>query len=141
MKILGIDYGDKRIGLAMSDALCMIAGGLDTVTNEGQSKSACIVTEIIKKEKVSRVVIGFPKNMNNTLGTRAEITDRFIELLKEKNSDIEVIKWDERLSSVSAGRAMRDMGAKKKTKRDKGNIDKISAIIILQGYLDSVAMR
>jgi putative holliday junction resolvase len=113
----------------------MIAGGIDTIINTGNvTKCVQDITKIVSDYSVKKVVIGFPKNMNNSEGFRAEATNKFIESLKSSIDGIEIIKWDERLTTVQASRAMNDMGMKRKNK--KGNVDKLSAVIILQGYLD-----
>ncbi len=137
MRVIGIDYGDSRIGIAMSDELGIIAGGLDTIENIGMNESVERIFELIISNKVGKVVVGFPKNMNNTKGKRAEITEQFIELLGANANSFEIIKWDERLSSVAATKTITAMGMGKKKKREKGRVDKIAAILILQGYLDS----
>ena len=135
MRIMGIDYGDRRIGIAVSDPMAMIAGGIDTIYNTGDVlKCAQDIAKVITDYSVEKVVIGFPKNMNNSEGFRAEATNKFIESLESCISGVEIVKWDERLTTVQASRAMNDMGMKRKDK--KGNIDKLSAVIILQGYLD-----
>jgi putative Holliday junction resolvase len=137
LRVIGIDYGDSRIGIAMSDELGIIAGGLDTIDNIGMNESVESILNLILSNKVGKVVVGFPKNMNNTQGKRAEITEQFIELLGASSKSFEIIKWDERLSSVAATKTITAMGMGKKKKREKGRVDKIAAILILQGYLDS----
>jgi putative Holliday junction resolvase len=134
---MGIDYGDSRIGISMSDELGIIASGLDTLINVGMSESVETILKFISDCKVGKLVVGYPKNMNNSQGKRAEITDQFIELLEAAHESFEIIKWDERLSSVVATRTISEMGMGKKKKREKGKVDKIAAILILQSYLDS----
>ena len=138
MRIMGIDYGDRRIGVAISDPMAMIAGGIDTIVNTGgATKCARDIAKVIADYSVGKVVVGYPKNMNNSEGFRAEATNKFIESLKSCIDGVEIVKWDERLTTVQASRAMNDMGMKRKNK--KGSIDKLSAVIILQGYLDFLA--
>ena len=147
MRILGIDYGDRRIGIAVSDPMKIIATGLETVQNTGDMQQVVdIMIQHIKTYDVDTVVVGMPKNMNNSMGFRSEATQTFLSALQEAISATEDIKtqrtnvvtWDERLTSVQATRTMHDMGMKRKQKQKKGTVDKIAAVIILQGYLDSL---
>ena len=137
MRIMGIDYGDSRIGIAVSDPFGWTAQGLDTIkkgaAGDGEAmKKICL---LVKQYDVEKIVVGFPKNMNGTLGPRADKTQEFMDRLAEKTRK-EVVKWDERLTTVAAGKAMREMGIK--ASKNKENLDRIAAVYILQGYLDSV---
>jgi putative holliday junction resolvase len=135
MRILGIDYGDARIGIAVSDPLCIIANGLETIKWKGDIPGAVgLVMKYIKQYDTNKAVVGFPRNMNGTIGPRGEKTQEFIDALKRK-SGIEIVKWDERLTSKAADRVMHEMGIK--TSKKKASIDRIAAVIILQGFLDS----
>ena len=132
---LGIDFGDARIGLALSDLLGWTAQGLETMKkNKSDQDVAKDIFEIAKANDVDTFVIGLPKNMNNTLGERAIRTKEFAELLGEI-SGIDVVLRDERLSSVAATNTLHAMG--KKVGQDKGAVDRLAAVYILQGYLDS----
>jgi len=134
-RILGIDYGDSRTGIAVSDLLGWTAQGLETITYKGDMKILLNrIGEIIKEYDIKKIVIGYPRNLNGTIGPRAEKTEAFIEILIDKFG-LNVIKWDEWLSTVSAHRDMNDMGIKNKKKR--GLVDTIAAVHILQNYLDA----
>lgn len=136
MRILGIDYGDSRVGVALSDPFGWTAQGLETITWKNNIEIVLDkICKIVKEYDVEKVVVGFPKNMNGTVGPRGEKTQEFIELLGNK-INVEIIKWDERLSTVSANRTMHEMGVK--TSKKKGLVDKIAAVYILQGYLESI---
>ena len=133
-RILGIDYGDSRTGIAVSDLMGWTAQGLETITYKGDMKFLLNrIGEIIKEYDIKKIVIGYPRNLNGTVGPRAEKTEAFIEILIDKFG-LNVIKWDEWLSTVSAHRDMNDMGIKNKKKR--GLVDTIAAVHILQNYLD-----
>jgi len=135
-RILGIDYGDSRTGIAVSDSLGWTAQGLETIVYKGDMKMLLKrIDEIIKEYDIKTIVIGFPRNLNGTIGPRAEKTEEFIKILIDKFK-LNVIKWDEWLSTVSAHRDMNDMGVKNKKK--KNLVDTIAAVHILQNYLDSI---
>lgn len=136
MRILGVDYGDSRIGLALSDPLGWTAQGLETLKNPGNlQKAAEKINEVAKKYQVQKIVVGFPRNMNGTIGPRGEKTQEFISVLS-KLTGMEIIKWDERLTTVAANRTMHEMNTR--TSRKKSLVDRIAAVYILQGYLDSI---
>lgn len=133
-RILAIDYGRKRTGIAVSDPLQLIANGLTTVpTHELLS----FILEYVRKEPVERILVGFPKQMTNALSDNMKNIEPFVLSLKKKVVDIPVEYVDERFTSVIAHRTMIDAGIKKKDRRNKGLVDEISATIILQTYLES----
>ncbi len=137
MRVLGIDYGDSRIGVAISDPMGWTAQGLETVkSKDGIKKALARILEIINQYEVKDIVIGYPLNMNGTKGPRAEKTEEFIQKLLEFG-EYNIIKWDERLTTVSAHRAMNELGVKASNK--KNIVDTMSAVFILQGYLDRQA--
>jgi len=143
MRILGIDFGDSRVGVAVSDPFGWTAQAVETIQNKEGSINRPIqrIMELIVKYDVKRIVVGYPKNMNGTIGARAEKTEEFIDkinsaLQKNNISGIDIIKWDERLSTVAANRTMTETGVKASKK--KGIVDQIAAVYILQGYLDSI---
>lgn len=139
MRIIGLDYGTKTVGVAVSDALGMTAQGLETITRKEENKlrkTLARIEELIKEYDVTRIVVGFPKNMNNTIGERAEACREFAEKL-ERRTGIEVVMWDERLSTVSANNVLIESGVRREQR--KAVIDKIAAVFILQGYLDYLA--
>lgn len=134
MRVMGLDYGEARTGVALSDMLGITAQGLESIehgTNE--KKLLNRLEEIIKEYNVEKIVIGYPLNMNFSKGPRAEKTEKFIEKLKNR-FHLEVIKIDERLTTVSAHRTMQELSIGKD--RKKKIVDTISAQYILQMYLD-----
>ena len=135
MRTLALDYGDKTIGVAVSDPLGIVAVGLETIRRleyQGLKKSFERLGELVEKYEVNEVLIGYPKNMNNTEGVRCEKTRAFKKKLEMYFNGMPVILWDERLSTVAA---MRSMAALPSEKREK-IVDQIAAVYILQGYLD-----
>lgn len=136
MIILGIDYGDRRIGLAKSDPTGTLVTGLDTfVWKNDMDLPIAHITDLTKSLKIERIVIGLPLNMDGTRGKRAEITKAFAGKLKEA-VNLDIIFWDERLSSVEAKETLRLQG--NKNWKDKGAVDRVAACYILQSYLDSL---
>ena len=135
MKILCLDYGEARIGVAVSDALGMLANPLDTICEKDREKQLLKTAEVAKLHKVEKIVVGNPKRMDGTLGHRAEYTEEFARELSEITG-IPYIMWDERLSSTEAHRILESGGVSGKKRKTK--VDKIAAVIILQGYLDSI---
>jgi len=135
MRYLGIDLGSKTIGLSLSDDTLTIASVYKTIffNNEDYSSTINEIKEIVEDNNVKKIVIGFPKNMNNTLGERALITLEYKELL-EKNLDIEVILMDERLTSVISNSVLIEADLSRKKRKKK--VDGVAAQIILQSYLD-----
>lgn len=133
-RIMGLDYGEARTGVAISDLLGITAQGLESIAHGNNEKMLLNrIGEIIAEYEIEKIVIGYPLNMNATKGTRAEKTDKFIEKLKNRFK-IEVIKIDERLTTVSAHRTMTELSVSKDKK--KKIVDTISAQYILQMYLD-----
>ena len=138
-RILGIDYGDSRTGIAVSDLMGWTAQGVETISYKGDYKMLLNrISELILQYDVKKIVIGYPRNLNGTVGPRATKTEEFIEILMDK-FQLPVIKWDEWLSTVSAHRDMNDMGVKNRKKR--GLVDTIAAVHILQNYLDSISKK
>ncbi len=133
-RIIAIDYGRKRSGIAVSDPLQMIANGLTTVPS-GQLLDFLI--SYIATESVERILVGLPKQMNNEASESMKYIEPFVKSLKKRLPDIPVEYVDERFTSVIAHRTMLEAGLKKKERRNKALVDEISATIILQGYLES----
>lgn len=136
-RILSIDYGDKYIGLAITDPLCIIATPLITIIRKDIFTIKPYVQkikEIVKEKEVTKIVLGFPKNMNDTLGSRAEITMQFMDRLRNNIKNVEIILIDERLSTIAANNILNETSVKKSKKKDV--IDQISACLILQDYLN-----
>ena len=134
MKILGLDIGEKRIGIAISDALGIIAQGLETFYRENPPGIIEKLRKIVKEEGVSAIVVGLPLNMDGTEGPKAKEAINFANELK-KEIELPVKLWDERLSTVEVERLMISAGASRAKRKKK--IDKLAAQVILQGYLDS----
>ena len=136
MRILGLDYGSKTVGVAVSDELLITAQGVEIIRRKSSSKlrqTLARIEELVTEYGVDKIVLGFPKNMNNTEGERCEKTKEFKEML-EKRTGFEVILWDERLTTVSADHSMMEMGIRRENRKEY--VDEIAAIFILQGYLD-----
>jgi putative holliday junction resolvase len=134
MRFLGLDIGTKRIGLALSDELGITAQGLPTLNRTTPGNDFRKLLEIASQYKVEKIVIGLPKNMNGTLGKSAEQVLTFIQVMKEKTA-IPVDVWDERLSTVAVNRTL--VSANVSRRRRKKVVDKLAAVYILQGFLDS----
>lgn len=132
-RLIGIDYGRKRVGVAVSDPLGLFASALDTVHS---AKIIEYLKTYAQNENVVKFVVGYPMNMNGHPSEATADVDVFLRTLKNAFPDIPVVTEDERFTSVLAHRAMIDGGMKKKDRRDKENVDKISAAIILQSYMD-----
>ncbi|HSI66840.1 MAG TPA: Holliday junction resolvase RuvX [Planococcus sp. (in: firmicutes)] len=135
MRTMGLDVGSKTIGVAISDALGWTAQGIETIKiNEAQEEFGMVrLGELIKQYEVTHIVVGYPKNMNNSIGPRAEASERFAALLEEVYS-ISVTLWDERLTTMAAEKML--ISADVSRKNRKKVIDKMAAVMILQGYLD-----
>lgn len=138
MRIMGLDYGSKTVGVAISDALQITAQGVEIIRRDAENKirqTLSRLEQLIAEYEVDRIVLGYPKNMNNTIGVRAEKTLEFREKL-EKRTGLPVIMWDERLTTVEAHRTMMEGNIRREER--KLYVDKLAAVYILQGYLDSV---
>ena len=135
MKILGIDFGDTRTGYAVSDVLGFSANVLDGFKCRSLEGVVDHTVQLVKELGIEKIVLGFPKNMNGTLGPRAEKT-QILRKEIEKQIDIPVILWDERLTTVSAHNLMNETNVR--GQKRKNSVDSISAAYILQGYLDSL---
>ena len=132
-RIMGLDIGDKTIGVAVSDLMGLTAQGVKTVKRVGKKKDIEELKSIIKERQVTKIVSGLPKNMNGTLGPQGEKVIKFCELL-EQETGIKIEYWDERLSTVAAERTLIQGNVRRENR--KGVIDMVAAVIILQGYLD-----
>lgn len=136
MRILGLDFGSKTVGVAVSDELLITAQGVEIVRRKSPSKlrqTLARIEELIEQYGVEKIVLGYPKNMNNTEGERCEKTKEFKEML-ERRTGLEVVLWDERLTTVAADRSMMETGIRRENRKEY--VDEIAAIFILQGYLD-----
>lgn len=140
MRTLGIDYGDARTGLAITDALGITAQGLETVTTNGNDKVLLAkLDDVFSKYEIDTIVIGMPLNMNGTKTERVEKTKSFIHKLKCKYNKIKIETVDERLTTVQAHRTMNELGIKPKNK--KGIVDTISAVYILETYINNQSRK
>ncbi len=133
MRIMALDVGSRTIGIACSDALLMTAQGIETIRRTSLENDFNRLRELISEYEVHELVVGMPKNMNGTKGDRAEKTEEFVEKMKTV-IDLPITFWDERLSTVMAERQL--IAADVSRKKRKGIIDKMAAVVILQGYLD-----
>lgn len=136
MRIMGLDYGSKTVGVAVSDPLGITAQTVETITreNEGKLRKTCSrIEELIGEYEIETIVLGYPKNMNNTLGERAEKTEAFQAMLIRRTG-LPVILWDERLTTVQSERILIESGVRREKR--KAVIDSVAAGLILQGYLD-----
>ena len=141
MRVLGLDYGSKTVGVAVSDPLGLTAQGVETVWRKQENKlrrTLARIEEIISEYQVTEIVLGYPKNMNNTVGERAEKSLEFKEML-EKRTGLPVIMWDERLTTVMAQRQLIEADVSRKKR--KKVIDKMAAVVILEGYLQHLSFK
>ena len=138
MRIMGLDYGSKTVGVAMSDPLGITAQAVETIWRKDENKlrkTCARIEELISEYEVERIVLGLPKHMNNDLGERAEKALAFGEMVKRRTG-LEVVMWDERLTTVEAERTLIENNVRRENR--KQYIDKSAAVFILQGYLDSI---
>ncbi|MBQ3404208.1 MAG: Holliday junction resolvase RuvX [Oscillospiraceae bacterium] len=135
MRIMAIDYGDARTGIAVSDPNGVLSGDAWTINAWNAEKLCEEICGIVQNREIGRIVLGYPKNMNGTLGPRAEKSAALAELLREKTG-LEVILWDERLTTVDAHRILSDAGKRGKKRKEK--VDAVAASLILDSYLDSL---
>lgn len=135
MRIMGLDVGDATIGVAISDELGLIAQALNTIRRKSMIEDLKVLESIIDEREISKIVIGFPKNMNNTIGERANKTIEFSKIVKETFPGLEIVLWDERLTTAAAEKTLLEANVSRKNR--KKVIDKIAAVFILQNYLDA----
>lgn len=136
MRIIGLDFGSKTVGVAVSDELLITAQGIEIVRRKSENKlrqTLARIEELIKEYNVDKIVLGFPKNMNNSEGERCEKTLEFKEML-ERRTGLAVELWDERLTTVAADNLMMEAGIRRENRKEY--VDQIAASFILQGYLD-----
>ena len=141
MRLMGLDYGSKTVGVAVSDPLGLTAQGVETVWRKQENKlrqTMARIEELISEYQVERIVLGYPKNMNNTIGERAQKSLEFKEML-ERRTGLEVIMWDERLTTVEANRTLMEASVRRENR--KQYLDQLAAVFILQGYLDYRSMH
>lgn len=141
MRIMGLDFGSKTVGVAVSDALLITAQGVEIIRRKEENKlrqTLARIEELIVEYEVKEIVLGFPVNMNAEQGIRAELTQEFKEKL-ERRTGLLVYLWDERLTTVAADKAMIEAGIRREKRKE--HVDKIAAVFILQGYLDRRKMQ
>ena len=141
MKIMGLDYGSKTVGVAVSDALLLTAQAVETISRPQETKlrrTLARIEELCREYEIEKIILGFPKNMNNTIGDRAEKSLEFAEMLKRRTG-LPVVMWDERLTTVAAERTLMESGVRREHRKE--HIDQIAAVFILQGYLDAESNR
>lgn len=137
MRIMGLDFGSKTVGVAVSDELLITAQGVEIIRRKEENKlrrTLARIEELIETYEVEEIVLGLPKNMNATEGIRAELTREFQEKL-ERRTGMSVTLWDERLTTVEAGKILMESGVRREDRKEY--VDKIAAVLILQNYLDS----
>ena len=138
MRIMGLDLGSKTVGVALSDPMMITAQPLETITRKEENKlrqTLARIEAIIEEYGVKKIVLGYPKNMNDSVGERALISEEFKDKL-ERRTGLEVILWDERLTTVAADEVLAETGVKKADR--KQYIDQVAATFILQEYIDSI---
>lgn len=141
MRIMGLDFGSKTVGVAVSDSLLLTAQGVEIIRRKDENKlrqTLARIEELIVEYEVEEIVLGLPKNMNATEGVRVELTNEFREKL-ERRTGLPVIMWDERLTTVAADKIMMEAGVRRENRKEY--VDKIAATLILQGYLDRKSMQ
>ena len=141
MRLMGLDYGSKTVGVAVSDPLGLTAQGVETVWRKQENKlrqTMARIEELISEYQVERIILGYPKNMNNTIGERALKSLEFKEKL-EGRTGLPVVMWDERLTTAEAERTLMETGVRRENR--KQYLDQMAAVLILQGYLDRMNMN
>ncbi len=141
MRIMGLDFGSKTVGVAISDPLLITAQGIEIIRRKDENKlrqTLARIEELIVQYEVEEIVLGFPKNMNDTIGERAQLSLEFKDKL-ERRTGLPVTMWDERLTTVAADRAMMEAGIRRENRKE--HVDRIAAVLILQGFLDRRSME
>ncbi len=141
MRIMGLDFGAKTVGVAISDALLLTAQGVETIERKEENKlrrTCARIEELIREYEVGKIVLGFPKHMNNDIGERARKSLEFQQMLMRRTG-LEVVMWDERLTTAAAEQTLIESRVRREDR--KKYIDKIAAVFILQGYLDSLSRQ
>ena len=141
MRIMGLDFGSKTVGVAISDSLLITAQGIEIIRRKEENKlrqTLARIEALIEEYEVTEIVLGFPKHMNDSIGERAELSLEFKEKL-ERRTGLPVVMWDERLTTVAADKTMMEAGIRREHRKEY--VDKIAAVFILQGYLDYLANK
>ena len=138
MRIMGLDYGSKTVGVAISDPLLMTAQGIEIIRRESEKRlrrTLARIEELAKEYQVEKIVLGFPKHLNNSVGERGEKSLELKEMI-ERRTGLEVVMWDERFTTVEANRTLIEGKVRRENRKDY--VDMLAAVLILQGYLDSI---
>ena len=141
MRIMGLDYGSVTVGVAISDPLLITAQGIEVIRRKQENKlrqTYARIEALIEEYGVEKIVVGFPKHLNNTIGVRAELAEEFAENVRRRTG-LEVVMWDERLTTVAAHRVLDEAELHYKKKAEV--VDMLAAVLILQGYLDYLSMQ
>ncbi len=138
-RFLGLDFGDKTIGVALSDGLGLTAQGIETIRRQGETKDLARLAALVEENAVTGFVVGLPKNMDGSLGERAQASEKFARFLTERFPGKQVVMWDERLTTVAAQKMLIEADVSRQKR--KKVVDKLAAVLILQGYLDSKKQR
>ena len=141
MRIMGLDYGSVTVGVAISDPLLITAQGIEVIRRKQENKlrqTYARIEALVEEYGVERIVVGFPKHLNNTVGVRAELANEFAENVRRRTG-LEVVMWDERLTTVAAHRVLDEAELSYKKKAEV--VDMLAAVLILQGYLDYLSMH
>lgn len=141
MRIMGLDYGSVTVGVAISDPLLITAQGIEVIRRKQENKlrqTYARIEALVEEFGVERIVVGFPKHLNNTVGVRAELAEEFAENVRRRTG-LEVVMWDERLTTVAAHRVLDEAELSYKKKAEV--VDMLAAALILQGYLDYLSMQ
>jgi putative Holliday junction resolvase len=136
---MALDLGTRTIGVAVSDVTGLIANGIETIRRTSPEREFSRLEQLVAQWEIGEIVLGYPKNMNGTIGERAKVSEQFAEELKNRFPGISVVLWDERLSTVAAERVLIDADLQRKKRRKV--IDMMAAVVILQNYLDSRSLR
>jgi len=143
MRVMALDVGHKRIGVALSDPGQVLASSLQVIERKGQQRDLTTVVQLVREHEVGKIIVGYPRSLDGTAGQQAKVVERYAALLEEKLEDsslnVPVIFWDERLSTVAADRLMAEAGRKGRERRAR--IDAVAAAVILQDYLDASEQR
>jgi putative Holliday junction resolvase len=140
MRIMALDVGHKRIGVALSDPGQVLASSLQVIERKGQQRDLAVVVQLVREHGVGKIIVGYPRSLNGTVGQQARVVERYAAVLEEKlrdsSLDVPVVLWDERFSTVTADRLMVEAGRKGRERRER--IDAVAAAVILQDYLDAL---
>lgn len=143
MRVMALDVGHKRIGVALSDPGQVLASSLQVIERKGRQRNVAAVIQLVREHGVGKIIVGYPRSLDGTVGQQAEVVERYAALLekelRDSSLDVPVILWDERLSTVTADRLMTEAGRKSRERRER--IDAVAAAVILQDYLDANRSR